>query len=64
MVVGYTLFRMTKRAPPRPEGRETFQGLPLPKTVTPESAVLDPRADMPAPAPAPVSEPAEDAPAD
>jgi MFS family permease len=44
LVVGYTLFRMTRRAPRSVETRETFQGLPLPKTVTPESAVLDPRA--------------------
>ena len=44
MVVAYTLFRMTRRTPPKPDTRETFQGLPLPKTVTPESAVLDPRA--------------------
>ena len=43
-VVAYTLFRMTKRAPPSIDARETFQSLPLPKTVTPESAVLDPRA--------------------
>ena len=45
LVVAYTLFRMTKRTPPGPETRETFQGLPLPKTVTPESATLDPRAE-------------------
>ena len=44
LVVAYTLFRMTRRAPPTQLGRETFQGLPLPKTVTPESASLDPRA--------------------
>ena len=44
LVVGYTLFRMTRRAPPDRAARETFQGLPLPKTVTPESAALDPRA--------------------
>jgi hypothetical protein len=25
--------------------RETFRGLPLPKTVTPESATLDPRGE-------------------
>ncbi len=43
-VVGYTLFRMTRRAPPSRTARETFHGLPLPKTVTPESAALDPRA--------------------
>jgi MFS family permease len=40
----YTLYRMSQRAVPvRPE-RETFQGLPLPKTATPASAALDPRA--------------------
>jgi MFS family permease len=43
----YTLFRMTRRqAPLRPE-RESFQGLPLPKTATPASADLDPRAGEP-----------------
>jgi MFS family permease len=43
----YTLFRMTRRqAPLRPE-RESFQGLPLPKTATPASADLDPRAAEP-----------------
>jgi MFS family permease len=47
LVVAYTLFRMTRRAPPKPSGREIFQGLPLPKTVTPESAALDPRAADP-----------------
>ncbi len=47
LVVAYTLFRMTRRAPPKPSGREIFQGLPLPKTVTPESAALDPRATDP-----------------
>jgi MFS family permease len=40
----YALYRMTRRqAPVRPE-RENFQGLPVPKTATPESAILDPRA--------------------
>jgi hypothetical protein len=40
----YTLYRMSQRAVPvRPE-RETFQGLPVPKTATPASAALDPRA--------------------
>ncbi len=47
LVVTYTLFRMRKRAPLGPTTRETFQGLPLPKTVTPESAALDPRATTP-----------------
>jgi MFS family permease len=40
----YTLYRMSQRAVPvRPE-RETFRSLPNPKTATPESAALDPRA--------------------
>jgi MFS family permease len=40
----YALYRMTRRqSPARPE-RENFQGLPVPKTATPESAILDPRA--------------------
>ncbi len=37
----YTVYRMSRRQAP---SREAFQGLPL-KAVTPESAVLDPRAD-------------------
>ncbi len=57
LVVGYTLFRMTRRAPPDRAGRETFQGLPLPKTVTPESAVLDPRAASDEPPPEAPPEP-------
>jgi MFS family permease len=44
LVVAYTLFRITRRAPPARGEREMFQGLPEPKTVTPESAALDPRA--------------------
>jgi len=40
----YTLYRMSQRAvPARPE-RDTFQGLPFPKTATQVSATLDPRA--------------------
>ncbi len=58
-VVAYALFRMTKRAPPNIAARETFQGLPLPKTVTPESAVLDPRASEPGP----LADPPPEAPA-
>jgi MFS family permease len=54
----YTLFRMTRRpsAPPR----ESFQGMPVPKTATPESAVLDPRSEPetgPQPQPEPPAEP-------
>ncbi|MEO8668348.1 MAG: MFS transporter [Bauldia sp.] len=40
----YTLFRMSRRQAPARGERESFQGLPVPKTATPESAVLDPRA--------------------
>ena len=40
----YTLFRMRRRAAPDLSTREIFQGMPSPKTVTPESAALDPRA--------------------
>lgn len=38
----YTLYRMSRRLPQVP--RETFKGMPVPKTATPESAELDPRA--------------------
>jgi MFS family permease len=44
LLAAYVLFRMTRRVPPSPVARETFRGMPVPKTVTPESAVLDPRA--------------------
>jgi MFS family permease len=40
----YTLFRMTRRQAPMRAERENFQGLPVPKTATPASATLDPRA--------------------
>jgi MFS family permease len=43
LIIAHTLFRMTRRAAPDLLTRETFQGLPLPKNVTTESAVLDPR---------------------
>ena len=42
-MAGYTYVRMSRRR--APDMRETFRGLLVPKTVTPESAVLDPRAD-------------------
>jgi len=64
LVVGYTLFRMTRRAPP--STRESFKGFILPKTVTPESAVLDPRADAVdenSALPAEASSPSDDVPA-
>jgi MFS family permease len=47
LVVAYTAFRITRRAPPTRTERDTFRGMPVPKTVTPESAVLDPRAAPP-----------------
>jgi MFS family permease len=40
----YTLFRMRRRAAPDLATRETFQGMPAPRIVTPESVALDPRA--------------------
>jgi len=48
----YALFRMSRRAVPAKSDR-AFQSMPVPKTATPESVILDPRAkDQPAPAPA------------
>jgi MFS family permease len=44
LMAAYIYLRMSLRAPPAPATRETFRGMPVPKTVTPESAVLDPRA--------------------
>jgi hypothetical protein len=35
---------MRRRPAPDIATREAFKGMPAPKTVTPESAVLDPRA--------------------
>jgi MFS family permease len=45
LLIAYTVFRMSRRARPAQTMRETFRGLPLPKTVTPESATLDPRGE-------------------
>jgi MFS family permease len=42
-IVGYVLYRIARRAPPDPVLREAFQGLPVTRTATPESAALDPR---------------------
>jgi MFS family permease len=63
----YILFRMSRRAVPFNAAREGFQGLPVIKTATPESVVLDPRATevdsaanartMPAALPPPADEP-------
>lgn len=40
----YTVYRMSRRQARTVSERESFKGLPLPKTATPESVVLDPRA--------------------
>jgi MFS family permease len=56
VMVAYTLVRMSRRAAPELTLRETFRGLPLPRTVTPESAVLDPRAAAEGPDGNPVAE--------
>ena len=42
----YALFRMSRRTSPVPTNRESFQGMPVPKTATPASATLDPRAEL------------------
>jgi MFS family permease len=58
----YILYRMSRRLPQVP--REAFKGMPVPKTATPESAELDPRAQGPGEAAAPTqTAPAEEAPA-
>jgi MFS family permease len=41
-IIGYTVYRIGQR-PPQPR-REPFQAIPPPRSVTPESAALDPRA--------------------
>ena len=43
LIIGYVLYRMARR--PRPGGmlRESFRGMPVTKTATPESNALDPR---------------------
>jgi MFS family permease len=47
-IIGYTLYRMRQR--PAQAHREPFKAIPPPRSVTPESAVLDPRAgDEPTP---------------
>ena len=46
-IIAYTYYRMRQRAPQL--HREPFQGIPPPRSVTPESAVLDPRANEAAP---------------
>ena len=43
LLVGYTLLRITRRAPVPFEDREAFKTLPSERGVTPEAARLDPR---------------------
>lgn len=46
LFVAFTLLRIFRRTPGDPLQRGKFRGMPLPKTLTPESAVLDPRARL------------------
>jgi MFS family permease len=48
-IIGYAVYRMSRRAGVPP--REPFQAIPPPRSVTPESAALDPRAAGEAPGP-------------
>ena len=43
VLVGYTLLRISRRAPVPPEDREAFKTLPSERGITPEGARLDPR---------------------
>ncbi|SDB45098.1 MFS transporter [Bauldia litoralis] len=55
----YTIYRMTRR---QAQGRELFQGVLPPKSATPESATLDPRADAADTEPPPPSSAPKDTP--
>ncbi|HVY20951.1 MAG TPA: MFS transporter [Bauldia sp.] len=60
-IIGYVAYRITQRPTLNRVLRDAFQGLPVAKTATPESAVLDPRSPAPAEpvevgAPAPAKE--------
>jgi MFS family permease len=46
-VVGYVVYRISRRPTLNRVLRDAFQGMPVAKTVTPESASLDPRAPVP-----------------
>jgi MFS family permease len=43
VVIAYVVYRMTRRPPPDPVLRESFRGMPVSRTATPESVTLDPR---------------------
>ena len=43
LIIAYVAYRMSRRPPPDRVLRESFRGMPGSKTITPESAVLDPR---------------------
>jgi MFS family permease len=43
VIIGYVVFRMSRRTTPSSVLRGPFQGLPVAKTATQESAALDPR---------------------
>lgn len=49
VIIAYVGFRITQRPTLNPVLRDSFQGLPVAKTVTHESAALDPRSPAPEP---------------
>lgn len=46
VLAGYTLLRISRRAPVPIEDREAFKTLPSERAVTPQAVLLDPRSDM------------------
>lgn len=51
VIIAYVAYRITRRSTLNRVLRDTFQGLPVAKTATQESAVLDPRSPSPDAAP-------------
>ncbi len=46
VLAGYTVLRISRRAPVPIEDREAFKTLPSERAVTPQAVLLDPRSDM------------------
>lgn len=46
VLAGYTLLRISRRAPVPIEDREAFKTLPSERAVTPQAVLLDPRSDL------------------
>ncbi|MCO6389180.1 MFS transporter [Aliihoeflea sp. 40Bstr573] len=46
VLAGYTLLRISRRAPVASEDKEAFKTLPSERAVTPQAVLLDPRSDM------------------